>query len=203
MNLENARKGIRLLYTAAIFELIASIIAGSGLFLGFAGLPGLIGTAVFAFIALVLDIIAFVQNIRGLNFAGKDESYFKYAFWIIIGGIIFAAISAFFSSNGTLSMITQILDSIMDIASSLLICLGVAKIFTAQGNEEMAQQGTTTAKVFAIAFAIAQIIKIIMSFNSSSWGLVLGIILSLAVIVLNIVAYVRYLLYLKKASVEL
>lgn len=201
MNFDDARKGVRLLYQAAIFELLATLIASVSLLFVSAGTPGLIGTFVLAIAALVLEIIAFVQNIRGLNLAGREESYFKYAFWLVIVGIVISCIGTFFPSDGTISVIIEICNSVFDMVTPILICLGVGNLFALQGNGEMADKGRKTAIIFAVVYAVSQIIEMILSFGSTNLGAAAtGIILGVAVIVLAIVAYVRFLMYLKSAS---
>lgn len=199
MEFANAKKGIRLLYIAAIFDLLSVILAIVAIGLGATATAVGAGSGlVLVLVGLAFGIVAFIQNLRGLIASGKDEAYFKYALYTVTVGIIFAILSVFIPGE-TFAMIAQIIDGVLDILTIVFVCLGISKIFTAKGDEVMAKKGPTTSTIFIIAFACAKIIEVVMSVGNVV-GTTIGIILAVAAVVLSIVAYIRLFMYLKKAS---
>ncbi len=205
MQYSNARKGIGLIFSAAILELIASIF--SGLVLVLAKYDGLsvLFLIVFSLVALVMVIVAAIQYIRGIAIASRDEYNFKQAILFVVFEIIFVVISAILTSLKITEIpFADFISSAFECLVVIFICYGISSIFRSLGKDELAKKGISTATIYVIAFLLGKCIQMLVSTGAfSPIDIAVDIIAIVVFLVLDIVAYIKFLVYLGKARNEI
>lgn len=216
MQFTNAKKGISKVFWGAIFELISAVAAGIALSLltdaliGDTGAAGSVIGVILSTGAFVLAILGFIFNLVGLYTAGKDSKYLKDAFTLSIVGLIVALIGGIFSATGVdalviISRALVLFVDILEIGIVIYTCLGTSNLLFERNEDKVAASGSKTAYIFAITFALGAIISMVAilfqaSMTTVNVGSVLTVILAIAYIVLDIVAYIMYLVFLGKAK---
>lgn len=203
MQYSNARKGIGLIFTAAILELIASIFSGLVLVLTkYDGLSVLF-LIVFSLVALVMVIVAAIQYIRGIAIASRDEYNFKQAILFVVLDIIFVIIDAILLTFDITIPFANFISSAFECLIVVFICYGISSIFRSTGRDELAKKGISTATIYVIAFLLGKCIQMLVSTGAfSPIDIAVDIIAIVVFIVLDIVAYIKFLVYLNKAKNE-
>ena len=114
----NAEKGVKKLFKAEIFALIAAVIAvAAAVAMIIGGALGEAGNEAAAFAALgagvligvgagVLLIVAFVLNLVGLLNAQKDDRNFTIALYFTGAGIASSLLTSVFAANGALAKLS-------------------------------------------------------------------------------------------------
>ncbi|MBQ0097786.1 MAG: hypothetical protein KBS62_02455 [Oscillospiraceae bacterium] len=203
MQYSNAKKGIGLIFTAAILELIASIFSGLVLVLTkYDGLSVLF-LVVFSLVALVMVIVAAIQYIRGIAIASRDEYNFKQAILFVVLDIIFVIIDAILLTFKITIPFANFISSAFECLIVVFICYGISSIFRSTGRDELAKKGISTATIYVIAFLLGKCIQMLVSTGAfSPIDIAVDIIAIIVFIVLDIVAYIKFLVYLNKAKNE-
>lgn len=207
MEFSNAKKGVGLIFTAVILEIVSEILVGVGLAVGAGGLNWqAVSFLVIILIAAVVGIVAFIQDMRGLIWARKDEPCFNYALWLVIFSIVLSLVSGVFRTNGS-SIGTTIcisLSSLFECVVTVLICTGISNIYLKKGNAARSKEGFNTGMIFVIVYAIAKALEILVTSNYAYiWGSTIMIILAVVEVVLVLVAFIKFVLYLYRAKNEL
>ena len=228
MRYPNASQGMGKLYVAAILDLITSLCGAAAAIMAVmvasaaasattealtkgtisdshfavAGVGG-IGTLIFGLGALVIGIIALVMQIKGVNLAKLDETEttnFQTAFYIIVVALICSVLA------GVLKVAAPTFGNILTAVAE--ICPAVIAIFVLQGIEalaqkigetELAQKAKSIIMIIVAIYIISAVLSIITNFAASSIGLALGVILTIASVVLSIIETVLYITILKRA----
>lgn len=203
MQYSNAKKGIGLIFTAAILELIASIFSGLVLVLTkYDGLSVLF-LVVFSLVALVMVIVAAIQYIRGIAIASRDEYNFKQAILFVVLDIIFVIIDAILLTFNITIPFANFISSAFECLIVVFICYGISSIFRSTGRDELAKKGISTATIYVIAFLLGKCVQMLVSTGAfSPIDIAVDIIAIVVFIVLDIVAYIKFLVYLNKAKNE-
>lgn len=217
MQFLNAKNGISKVFWAAIFELISAVAAGIAFSMIITVAEGeSIATNIFFVIlvagAAVLGILGFIFNLVGLYKAGKDSSYIKDAFTFSIVGLAASVVGGVLAATGfePLVIIAQVITLFVDILEIVIVmyvCFGTSNLLYKRNEDEVAESGSTTAWIFAIAFAIGAFLTLICTLSVYSglldtinFASVITLIMAIVLVVLDIVAYVKFLVFLGKAK---
>lgn len=205
MQYSNAKKGIGLIFSAAILELIAAIFSGLVLVLSkYEGLSKFF-LAGFALVALVMVIVAAIQYIRGIAIASRDEYNFRQAILFVVFEIIFVIVSVILTSLKITEIpFADFISSAFECLVVIFICYGISSIFRSLGKDELSRKGISTATVYVIAFLLGKCVQMLVSTGAfSPIDVAVDIIAVIVFIVLDIVAYIKFLTYLGKARNEI
>lgn len=204
MKYENAKRGVAMIFTAEILELIATILTGS--FLSVKDSTPAIGFAA-ALVALVLVVAAAVKEIKGLILAGKDEKIYKYALILVVVWFAASVLSAILPVLFP-SMKASTLEFSSDLIN-LLVMVNVIQatntLFRSKGDEGMVKKGNVALCINIVAFCIANALESYMKVTglSDEKKAVVFIAVGLVYAATVLVGYIKYLSYLKKAAAEL
>ena len=202
MDLSNAKKGMGLLYTAVILELISTVLGCLILIFGFTSFTALALSAVGTIAIFVLAIISLIWYIRGVNWAMKDEPYFKNAMYMIICMFVAEILDMILPKiiAGYSGSIVDGISALVDVLMSIIIIQGIQKIYEKLGNDEMVKKGKTTAIIYCVSFIIAKVLEIVCQIKMSELALGATLLIgALVCLVLSLVAYIRMLGYLNHA----
>lgn len=201
---ENAKRGVGMIYTAEILELIAALLSGAAL--GLKDLSPVVGI-VGALAALVLVIIAAVKEIKGLSVAGKDEKIYKYALVLVAvwmaASVLSAVLPVIFPSMKA---------SPLEFSSDLINLLVLVNVIQAtnvllrnKGEEAMVKKGNVALSINIVAFCIANALEAYMKTSglNDEKKAVAFLAIGLVYAVVLLVGYIKYLAYLRKASDKL
>ena len=212
MNAENAKLGIRKIYRAQILSIFVSIfsIAGAIAMIGFgkvisSGGKSINNTDVVSLIVLlasmVLGLIAFILNLRGIMISSKDEPKFKEALASVILGLVASILAAVFSnSNPSLSSLFESASNIAELFTAYYIIRGCINLARQNNDEKIAKSGKRAIIMNIIALVLAAVLKGAPTIIPSAGKESVKAILSLVSLVLTIIAYVVYLKVLRRTS---
>lgn len=217
MTFPNAFHGVKKLFTseilnligglcallAAVFAVIATNSANAGSGAGTAA--GGIGAVIFLAAAGVLPIIGYIMKLVGLNQAGKDEARFKQAFIVSLIALILTAVSAILAATnaggGVVDNIIKIFVEIANIAIVILVISGVQNLAVRCSNEGMLSFGSKIKIMIIIIYVLALIANlVIVIFGTSTGAAVTAGTFGIIAAILDIVAYIIFLVYLGKAK---
>ncbi|MCQ2529646.1 MAG: hypothetical protein MJ086_00095 [Lachnospiraceae bacterium] len=208
----NAAKGIKNVYKAEILDLysILAVVLGTifvvcSIATGSVG--GIVILSLFGILitlgSLVLSIIAFVKMLTGLKAASIDDDTFRKALICVIvslGVEIIAAILSSFVKSTVGNDIASIISRIADLGATYFILNGCSTLLQQRGETQLAASGKNTLNMILVLFGISILFRIIPLFILSLVGDIIFLILYAIV---SIIAYVKYLAFLKHASENL
>lgn len=209
----NAYEGVKKIYIAEIFALIASILVLIGSIFSATGIQAgeetasgnglLISAGLFVIIAAILLIIAEIMNILGVNRASKDEPAFKEALIALLIGIAANIVVSVFSSTTMIQNIGKSVMNVMEILASYYICTGVINLADRLNNSEVSARGKKVRSMLMGIWIAAAILNALAALfaNETIQG-ILGITAIVAGII-SIVAYFLYIGLLGKAKMML
>ena len=202
----NAKSGVRKLYKAELLELFSTILIAVGG--GIAIIP-IIGTIIGGVIVLIGSILAIISAILGmvaLNKAGKDEAAFATAFKIIILQLVLSLvvgiINGILKDNALVGAIAELITQIVDVAVTYFILTGLRRIFDSIGKAEMAAKSEKVLKIYSLGITFAAICSCLVDSKVFAFQ-ALSFVFGLVALVVSLVAYFKYLGYLKKSANEL
>lgn len=208
MKFNNAYEGVKKIFTAEILALIAAaatlitVLAAIGT-IGASSVGGAVAglgfTAIFAIAAAIIAVIGFIMQIIGVNKASLDETSFKIALYLIIGGIIVSLIGGFIN-NGTVKSIFNILGDVINLAITIYIIQGIKNLAAKLNNNEMIAKGDNLFKIILAIYVIMIIARIITLISGGTTASVIAVVFAIIAGILSIIQYVFYLLYLKSAK---
>lgn len=213
MSYENARKGISKVFSAEVLQIIAALCGAVAGVLGVVAvaavagestggaIAGSIGVVVAGLAALVLSVIGFIMLLVGLNTAGKDSEQIKKAFTISIVSLIVAIICGILKSftPAWVANIGDIVATVLGLLVTYNVLFGCAGL-----NSDLAEKASSTWKVYLcviildIVIVIVTLIMGLLGFTAVS--VVAATILVVADAVLEVVAYIMFLVFLSKAK---
>ncbi len=202
----NAKSGIRKLYKAELMELISVVLVVIGSVIAIVPFVGTLVGGLIVVIAAIIAMISAILGLLALNKAGKDEAAFATAFKIIIIQLILTFVvgifTAIFKNNPLLGSITELIKQIVDIVVTYFVLTGLRRIFDSLGKSEMAAKSDKVWKIYALSIILSSVCGCL---GDSKLGAikVLAVILSLVSLVASIVAYFKYLGFLKKSANEM
>lgn len=230
MRFPSAYDGVKKLFTSQILSLIAtvcSLIAGiAGLVavsaslaatygeelgeaelgsMGGAFVGGGIVTILFGVAAAVLLVIAYILKLVGLKRAGNDEPRFQQAFLLAIFSLILnvaaVILRSFGASNGVVDDIVQLFGIVADIIITIMVIGGIQNLATRMGNQSIVDLGSKLLIIIIIVYVLSFIATLIPVFFGVNPGSAISTgIISVIGLILNIVAFIVFLVYLGKGK---
>ena len=213
MTAEDAKIGIRKIYNAQILTIIATLISIAGVvaMIGFGKVLSSNGDTVnnadvFSLIvivaSLVLAIVAFVLNIRGISLASKDEPSFRAAMVMVIMELCTSVLSvAFAKTKPSLSKAFESVNNVSELLATYYIIRGCIHLALQKKNLDIVKSATTAIKLVIIVWIIAIILQCAaIIFPSGDKATTVEGILSIASLVLALISYIIYLKVLRKTS---
>lgn len=219
MRFPKAYQGVKKIFTAEILSLIGavcalvaaiitaviivSIVNQSGSSVGY-GIEG-VGLIVLAIASGVLPVIGYIMKLVGMKQAGNDEPRFNQAFIIAIFALILTVLSSVFSSmnvgGGIADNIVNIFIKLADIFITVFIIGGIQNLAVRIGREDLVDLGSKLLMTIIIVYVLAilgNLVPVFFGQNDQSQAFV-GI-LGIFVAILDIAAYIIFLVYLGKAK---
>lgn len=209
----NAEKGVKKLFKAEIFALIAAVIAvAAAVAMIIGGALGEAGNEAAAFAALgagvligvgagVLLIVAFVLNLVSLLNAQKDDRNFTIALYFTGAGIASSLLTSVFAANGALSGTFTTVSNVASLFTTLFVINGIMSLAGKLNDEKMVQKGKTYLYLIVTVHILSIVAGIIGTvFRTNEAMLIAAGVLMILSGILEIVAYFLYLSYLAKAK---
>ena len=212
MKFDNAKTGIKRIYTAEVLSIIAAIVAivaavllfilGSFTKDGKVNVTDVIST-ISLIVAGVIAFVAYIMNIVGISTASKDSADFKNALYMVIGAILTSAASSLLQKSAPgLAGALQISENIFELFTSYYIINGCTTLANQVGNAAVEAEGKKTMKLFLtvwiVSIVVATLGKIIEKVSTSPVLTIIAGILAIAALVLGLVCYFIFLKLLRK-----
>lgn len=189
----NAREGLRLLFIAEILQIVIAVLAVVPVLNLLAGIGG---------------IVIIVITLLGLKKAGADHPLYKKAFTFsvvqliiaFVGILVAGIVTIFDASAGTIiGGFSELVGTVFDILIVFYILTATEILLGEGGHEEDALYGKTTWTIYLWTYAAAAIISILASFNVLALNAI-AMIGAVVAAVLEIIAGVRYIIFLNRAK---
>ena len=209
MNFPNAYKGVKKIFTAEIFSIVAIVLLLCGTVFALvisklsseSEIATSAITALFSIIGgLGLGVAAFVLNLVGIIQAKKDEGQFYYAFVFVIIPIIAAAFAAIFSKNTFVQSLSDSVRNICEVIVMIFIIGGIRNLARQLGKDGMIRSGDFALRVITAVYGLLLIARVTeIVFDFLPFMVTAASILSIVSGVLNIFVHVYYFVYLGRA----
>lgn len=144
-------------------------------------------------------IISFIM-IVGLVQAGKDEGYFKYAFYALIAYFVIYVIISIAFGNSDIKGYGNAVSTFFDLLVTVLMIQGIINLANKLQNGEVATKGLLVFKLIICVNILAIIVRIIDAVTKNIFGRTVEVIIAIAIIVLSVAKYLIYLSLLSKAK---
>ena len=200
----NAYEGVKKIYKAEIFALIASILILIGSILSSTGVEVGEGTAsgdgllisggLIVIVAALLLIVAAILNILGVNRASKDEPAFKNALIALVIGIVANIVVSVFSSNPTVANIGKTVTNVTEILASYYICTGVVNLADHLNDSAVSARGKKVRSIIMGIWVGASVLNVIGALFGTNETMVT--IVGITAIIGGIISIVAYFLYI-------
>ena len=223
MEFENARKGIKRIFTAEILSLLAMVCGFGAAFAqqmmngetvpanGTINLdpssPVIMGLSV---AVLALSLISFIMHLTGISRASKDEPKFKKALlWVVIG-IVLGSVNSSFHLEEAVSTGVDMAKTLSELLVKCFIISGVMSV-----AEQMNRPGLKFLGNKALVWAVlAQMVSLGLKGVSIWYGVKGGnpvvadfipvaALMLVVSLVFDLIAYIVYLRFLKTATQSL
>ena len=215
MKYPHAYSGVKKIFISAIFEVVASLISiVAAVFLVIpdakdTNSPLFIAATALASISGALLIVSFILQLIGLFQGKKDEGCFAGALWIILVAIFATVGSVGFSLvNAEWARYTSIaLDGFASACSTIVIAyilMGIAAVANRLGEKSFAASGIVLRNILLVllfASIVMHLVSNIIRPNPAITSIMGFVTVSAAVV--ELVAYVWYLIYLGRAPKKL
>ncbi|MBO4667775.1 MAG: hypothetical protein J5666_06615 [Bacilli bacterium] len=204
MKYQYAKEGVKHLYHASICEMVLlglsflfSIIdlASGNAELGFFAV-------IMGLVVIVLAIAILVLEIIGTHKGSKDDKWFLYAFYCLIGVLILTVIKAFID-NSIVTAIFELVTGIGTLLVTFFIIKGLISLFTNLGNQKMVDKSKRFLIIFFALFIASIVVGFVNGLMTSESLKVVRDILELIVTVASIAAEILLLLLYKDSTEEL
>ncbi len=168
--------------------------------------PVLIVATVLGLISVLAMLAAFILHMLGLQQAGKEDGYFRIAFWIIIFSILLSIAAAIVKAVAPgLGLVYTLLNSVADICLAVVIVYvitGISNVASQLGHHAFAFKGKVLVYVILGLYLFAAVLALLSQFfGGIPELLVIFAIASIAASVFELVVYIIYLIYLAQATV--
>ncbi len=198
MQHENARNGVGKLFTAEILMIVS-------VFCSLLTIIPVVGTVIGGLAMGVLGIIAFILQLVGLSKAGQDSDQIKSAFmWVIIGlivSIVVAILGGIWSEATWIQSLGKIINFVIGLLVTYNVLFGCAGL-----NSALSERAEKTWKFYMIVIIIEIVVTIVVLILTLvglyAASAVIAIIFVLVDVVLSLIAYFKYLGFLKQAKDE-
>ena len=212
MQYPNAYNGVKKIYTAQILALVALFLMLIGLIGLIAALPSgdevpdevsgsLVLFAGLILISGIIDIVAFIINIVGLNSAKKDEEIFKKAVTWTIVAIVIAVVSSFMETGSMTGDLFRVVSDLANLLITIYIIQGIVSLASRLNNQDIAEKGNKAIKIVLFVTIASAVLDAISAFISEQESLtVADSVISIIAIALQIFVTVVYLKLLSGAT---
>ncbi len=203
MQFPNALEGVKKIYKAEIIALIGGIVGFVAAILALVGaksgsVGGLAGGGFLIIAASVLFIIAFIMNIVGLNKAKPDEENFKNALYMVLVGIVLSIVVGATKEGTLIHTLGESLSNICNLLVNYLVATALLNLANRLGDAAVAQKAKTVRTLLTVVWIIALVLQVIGNTFTAKAGTI-AFILVLIASVIEIIAYIIYLVLLGKA----
>ena len=203
MQFPNALEGVKKIYKAEIIALIGGIVGFVAAILALVGaksgsVGGLAGGGFLIIAASVLFIIAFIMNIVGLNKAKPDEENFKNALNMVLVGIVLSIVVGATKEGTLIHTLGDSLSNICNLLVNYLVATALLNLANRLGDAAVAQKAKTVRTLLTVVWIIALVLQVIGNTFTAKAGTI-SFILVLIASVIEIIAYIIYLVLLGKA----
>lgn len=203
MQFPNALEGVKKIYKAEIIALIGGIVGFVAAILALVGaksgsVGGLAGGGFLIIAASVLFIIAFIMNIVGLNKAKPDEENFKNALYMVLVGIVLSIVVGATKEGALIHTLGESLSNICNLLVNYLVATALLNLANRLGDAAVAQKAKTVRTLLTVVWIIALVLQVIGNTFTAKAGTI-AFILVLIASVIEIIAYIIYLVLLGKA----
>ena len=203
MQFPNALEGVKKIYKAEIIALIGGIVGFVAAILALVGaksgsVGGLAGGGFLIIAASVLFIIAFIMNIVGLNKAKPDEENFKNALNMVLVGIVLSIVVGATKEGTLIHTLGESLSNICNLLVNYLVATALLNLANRLGDAAVAQKAKTVRTLLTVVWIIALVLQVIGNTFTAKAGTI-AFILVLIASVIEIIAYIIYLVLLGKA----
>ena len=203
MQFPNALEGVKKIYKAEIIALIGGIVGFVAAILALVGaksgsVGGLAGGGFLIIAASVLFIIAFIMNIVGLNKAKPDEENFKNALNMVLVGIVLSIVVGATKEGTLIHTLGESLSNICNLLVNYLVATALLNLANRLGDAAVAQKAKPVRTLLTVVWIIALVLQVIGNTFTAKAGTI-AFILVLIASVIEIIAYIIYLVLLGKA----
>ena len=170
------------------------------------GIPSLILMLGFG----VLTVVAFILQIVGVTRASKDERTFKNAlFFILVGVIAMVTEQIVYFLSGVIGqtgadLVNSICTNLWRASTILVtyyIIAGVIALAVKIGNEKIEKQGKTIVTLIMICLVLSLVASVTSNvFVQNGTNEVIASVLALASAIIDLIAYIIYLVFLGRAK---
>lgn len=193
-------KGLRLMLLGELL-MICSLIAG--VLLASAG-----GDRIYELIFIIIYALAalagFAIILLGLIRASGVESGYRTALWVEIGTValsILAMILTFTIKNNQVpSSIIDAVSNAAGLVSAYFIIYTTNKVLKRMDKPEAAEYGRKTFILLAVGILVASILSVLAVVSGATWSKILIAIFMIVAVAAEVVATIRYIVYLDRAS---
>ena len=208
MKYPNAFKGVNKVYIAEILTIVILLLVGIAGVLVY--LPAyqeensiLLSIVGGLFLAASVGLLfTYVIKFAGLYKAGRDEYILKVAYYVVLISfllILTSFILSFFKETVFASKIVDLVVSFLDIVITIIILFGLISLADKSNQKLMSKKGKRLVVLIIFTFVVSYTFTLLSKFLplTNKNGLLMGF--SIAALVLEIIAYILYLIYLHKS----
>ncbi len=181
-NVQNAGAGLKKMFIASVGSLICLV---------------LLIIPLVNILAAIAVFVFMIMSMIGLYQAGQEIEGCKTAFILTIVNLV-VSLAGSFIKNDIMHVVILIAGYVIDFMVIYLVCTSVGGVLNSIGAIEITQKGEVAWKISAVCYVLLGLIAIAMM--TPVFGFLAGIIGSIVVLVLSLVAEVCYMIFLSKSS---
>ena len=214
MKFPNAYRGVKKIHLGQIFALLAALAVIAVTVIAAAKIDfesetvseSVLGPiAIILLVGGILSVIGMIITIAGIVNARKDESAFSGALiFVILGLIVSAANSFYFSNNEKFADISTYIDTgvkLLTLIASMCVVKGCMNLAQKLDRPDMVQKGRTAMTAIVIIFIIAIACDLVrVFFSPEKIGDTILSVIEIAASVLMLIYLIVYIAYLGKAK---
>ena len=210
MKFPSAHAGVKKIFLAALFELIATVLTiVSAVLIAINEKNFADGVLALGLAAGALALVAFIFQLIGLNQARRDDRSFGSALWVVFIAILATLVSIILSffKGEWVAYVTGGLDAFVSACGTVVVIYIVTGIFTLAnklGEKGFADNGRALRVILTVLFIIAIVLRLLASFLRPNQDIitVMGYV-SIGSAALQFIAEIWYFIYLARAPRKL
>lgn len=212
MTFPNAQKGVKKIFTGEMLMLIAAILTTvSSVAMVIVGAQdnganevaigaSAAGLVIFSIVSAVLMVIALVFSIVGVFQSSKDEPMFKGVIFVMLLSLAVVVVSAIFTENQVVAKLSDVITSISNTITTVLIVIGIGKMAEKLGDDVVFGKGQTLLKIIIWIALLTVIMRAVAAFTPNTAVMVIEVVMLIITGLLEVVQYFLYLSFLGKAK---
>lgn len=212
MTFPNAQKGVKTIFTGEMLMLIAAILTTvSSVAMVIVGAQdnganevaigaSAAGLVIFSIVSAVLMVIALVFSIVGVFQSSKDEPMFKGVIFVMLLSLAVVVVSAIFTENQVVAKLSDVITSISNTITTVLIVIGIGKMAEKLGDDVVFGKGQTLLKIIIWIALLTVIMRAVAAFTPNTAVMVIEVVMLIITGLLEVVQYFLYLSFLSKAK---